>query len=296
MRVYPILAGMIVATLAGAPLRAAAQTEASAVPAAPAACASVARPAVPPEPQRRAAREIAARAQEAAITDDAARSRDLYRQSAQLDPSDAGVAYALGRAYETARDDRATGEYCRFLALAPNAPEAPDVRQRLMTLSARAIAASTARPVTDGAASQPASPGGAFATGLILPGGGQYATHRPAVGLLVTLATGGALLYAFQSQTVRDSTLRNATDPNGKPYQFYVSAVRSERSHLGVGVAAAAGISLIAAIEAYSHARGEQRDARQARASRDDTHTITPIVADLGSGIGVGLRLAVGGL
>lgn len=292
MRALALAAALMALMLAGTPWRAAAQVSTTRLPPQ---CGAGTRPAVPPEAQRRAAREMAARAQEAAITDDAARARDLYQRAAQLDPSDPAIAYALGRAYETAHDARASAEYCRFLALSPNAPNAQDVRERLAAFAASALAAAPpSSPPIVVAPRTTANPGGAFATGLILPGGGQYVTHRPMAGLLVTAAVGGALYYALQSQTVHDSILRTATDPNGQPYQFYAPTVRTDRSHLAPGIAAAAGISLIAAIEAYSHARGE-RTAARTNTVHGVAWRVSPTVTDFGRRVGVGASVALGG-
>jgi tetratricopeptide (TPR) repeat protein len=293
------LTAALVATMAMVPARPIVAQSTSA--ALPATCGTHARPAAPTDANRRAAREMVVRAQEAAITDDAARARDLYQRAARLDPSDPAIAYALGRAYETAHDDRAVGEYCRFLALTPNAPEAQDVRQRLAGYAARALAAAPppAPRVVVPTRPSPPNPGGAFATGIFIPGGGQYATHRPAAGLLVTAAVGGILYYALQTQTVHDSTQVFARDPNGLRYSYYTPTTRTDRSRVAPGIAAAAGISLIAAIEAYSHARGEQRAASRTRvASGDAERSVTPLVApvftDGAPGVALGMRIGVG--
>ena len=86
--------------------------------------------------QRRQARELAQRAQQSAILGDRAAARDQLRQAAVLDPTNPDLAYQLARAQEAvgATDD-ATTAYCRFLALAPNAPEAAEARDRLAGLT-----------------------------------------------------------------------------------------------------------------------------------------------------------------
>lgn len=221
-------------------------------------CAPAAKPSAPSADQRRAARDLVARAQEAAIVSDDGTARDLYQRAARLDPSDPSIAYALARSYESAHDARAIGEYCRFLALQPNASEAPDVRRRVAAL------AYELGPRRAAEAPTPPSPGGALALGIFIPGGGQYYTHRPLFGMLVTAATAGALFYGLQQKTVTDSV--QFTDPNGKPYKSPVT--RKERSNLGVGIGAAAGVSLLAALEAYGHARSSSRVVSAARALR----------------------------
>lgn len=188
-------------------------------------------------------------------------ARDLYQRAARLDPTDPAIAYALARSYESARDARAIGEYCRFLALQPNAPEAPDVRRRVAALAYELTPRRTASAPSP---PSPPSPGGALALGIILPGGGQYYTHRPLFGLLVTAATAGAVYYGLQQKTVTE--MRTATDPNGQTYQYPVS--HTERPNVGAGIGAAAGISLLAALEAYGHAHAQSRLAATARALR----------------------------
>jgi tetratricopeptide (TPR) repeat protein len=86
--------------------------------------------------QRRQARELAQRAQQSAILGDRTAARDQLRQAAALDPTNPDLAYQLARAQEAvgATDD-ATAAYCGFLALAPNAPEAVEARERLAGLT-----------------------------------------------------------------------------------------------------------------------------------------------------------------
>jgi tetratricopeptide (TPR) repeat protein len=89
--------------------------------------------------QRRAARELAQRARQSAILGDRTAARDQLRQAAAMDPTNPDLAYQLARAQEAvgATDD-ATTWYCRFLALAPTAPEAAEVKERLAGLTRNA--------------------------------------------------------------------------------------------------------------------------------------------------------------
>jgi tetratricopeptide (TPR) repeat protein len=90
----------------------------------------------PTDAQRRDAREMAQRARQSAILGDATASLSQLRGAAGLDPSDPNLAYELGRAYESAGAmSNAAEEYCRFLALAPNAVEAADVRAHVATIA-----------------------------------------------------------------------------------------------------------------------------------------------------------------
>ncbi|HUF64822.1 MAG TPA: hypothetical protein VMM17_02485 [Gemmatimonadaceae bacterium] len=126
------------------PLVLAAQTVAHRVPlkggqppaASSTSCPAAADPVSPTDEQRRTARDLAQRALQAALLGDGATARDELRRAAALDPTDADLAYRLGRAHETvsAAAD-AVIEYCRFLALAPSSPEAAEVRARMSALS-----------------------------------------------------------------------------------------------------------------------------------------------------------------
>jgi len=76
---------------------------------------------------------------EAAIVGDHRQARDVFVDAARLSPGDERIAYQLGRAYEELGErPNAVREYCRFLALAPQAADAPDVRTRVTALAAPA--------------------------------------------------------------------------------------------------------------------------------------------------------------
>lgn len=249
-----------------------------------ASCPAKPAPATPTDAQRRAARDLVARAQEAAIVSDDATARDLYQRAARLDPTDATIAYALARSYEGARDARAVTEYCRFLALSPNAPEAPDVRRRVSALSFELAPRITA-PARVAPPPAPPSAGSALALGILIPGGGQYYTHRPVAGLFVTALTAGAAYYALQSRTVNTTVTRTATDPFGNPYQYQQVVTTTERPNAAAGLGAAAGIWFIAALEAYGHAHGASRAAHAA-------NRVAIVPTERGAGIGVRLPLS----
>lgn len=89
----------------------------------------------PSEADRRRARDLAARGQQAAILGDSATALSSLRQAAALDPTNADFAYQLGRVYEQSKSEAsAAAEYCRFLVLAPNALEAAEVKERILTI------------------------------------------------------------------------------------------------------------------------------------------------------------------
>ena len=235
------------------------------------------------------AQQTAGRAQAASIQGDNAAATVLYQKAAALDPSDADVAYALGRGYEATRDARAMREYCRFLTLAPTAAEAGDVRQRIAALSL-ALPPDTAVvriPVT--APDHMPAPGTALAAGLIVPGLGQFTTHRPTSGLLVMVASAAAAAYGFQSQNVTSPVTRTATDPLGHSYQYPSTETHSERPHFAVGVGTAAAISVIAALEAFGHAHSRQETPTSAGTQSRLPLSAAPVLTFGDRSIGVGL-------
>ena len=137
-------AALGIAIVLGSPLAAQTQSgtpratlkQSTLTPAPAPACASVSRPASPTPEQRRSARQMAQRGQEAAILGDSVTALAQLRQATALDPSDPDLAYQLARAYEAAGAGAdAAKEFCRFLALAPNAPEANEARERARTLT-----------------------------------------------------------------------------------------------------------------------------------------------------------------
>ena len=102
-------------------------------------CDPVPAPKAPTEAQRRQARALAQNGRQAAILGDSSAALTQMREATALDPTDADLAYQLARAYETAgAGTNAAKEYCRFLAIAPNAPEAAEARGRVATLVPKA--------------------------------------------------------------------------------------------------------------------------------------------------------------
>ncbi|HEY5087563.1 MAG TPA: hypothetical protein VII66_09425 [Gemmatimonadaceae bacterium] len=261
---------VVSATIAAPALVAAQSTAADTVPtrALPGRCVNTAAPVGPvSESAKTAAREIAGRAQTASIVGDNAAASALYEQAAKLDPSDATIAYALGRGYEAAGDPRAMSEYCRFLALTPSAPEAPDVKQRIAELALALPPDTTVVRIPVASAQRMPAPGAAFAAGLVIPGMGQFMTHQPVGGFLVMAAAGAGIWYGLQTQNVTKSVTRTGTDPFGNPYQYQTTEATSERQHLAVGLGAAGALGIMAAIQAMAHAHSGQGPAQQASAA-----------------------------
>ena len=100
-----------------------------------AACATPFAPRTPTAEQQRRAQDLAQRGQQAALLGDRAAARDQLRQAAELDPTNIDLAYQLARAEESAGSEaEAARAYCRFIALAPDSPEATESRARLAQL------------------------------------------------------------------------------------------------------------------------------------------------------------------
>jgi tetratricopeptide (TPR) repeat protein len=87
-------------------------------------------------PQQQAeANQLLSAANQAALLGDQRGAREYYRQVAALNPGDADVAYRLARIHEELGEREAAAlEYCRFIYLAPDGPDAPEVRERITEL------------------------------------------------------------------------------------------------------------------------------------------------------------------
>jgi tetratricopeptide (TPR) repeat protein len=331
-------------------------------------CAEVPAPARPSTEARAQAERLTTLAHEAAIAGDDRAARDLFAQAAAADPSDASLAYYLGRAHESLGEaDAAARQYCRFLALAPTGSDAPDVRDRLARLAPtvgalsepasslfsrgvehydqrryddavrafsgvierapsfeaayydRALASMAAgkpeRAVGDlerylelapDAADRVAvgrqltelrrqalSPTTALLAGVI-PGIGQFYTRRPLRGLLVLAGVGAAAYLGTRTET-RTHT-ETFTDPFGNELEYEVS--ERVRPNLTVGVAAAAGLTAAAAIEAFLYARRVRSSASPTAVVPTTTRerSTAPLVEPGPRGsLRMGMRLSFGG-
>jgi tetratricopeptide (TPR) repeat protein len=217
-----------------------------------------ARIAAPPtDSQRLAARALVQRAQQAAILGDRASAREQWRQAAALDPTDPDLAYQLARAHDGAGAFAdAAIEYCRFLTLAPNAPEAAEARERVAVLSPRAPAAapelSPSRP----------SPGRALALGLIVPGAGQFYTGRPVRGAVAFTAASLAIVVGAGQRITDEAVQVTALDPFGNPYTYTTTRRSSSRPLLAPALVTAGAIAIASAVEAFNYTRRANDDRR----------------------------------
>jgi tetratricopeptide (TPR) repeat protein len=96
-------------------------------------------PGLSPRDAADSARKLIALGQDAALQGDHTAARDAFVVAAQLAPTNARVAYYLGREHEDLGEQAsASREYCRYLALLPEAPDADEVRGRILRLTPRA--------------------------------------------------------------------------------------------------------------------------------------------------------------
>jgi tetratricopeptide (TPR) repeat protein len=93
----------------------------------------------PPTAAARArARERLIEANQAALLGEDDRARLLLRQAAGFDPTNAEVAYRLGRLLEAVGErDAAVLEFCRVSLVDPDGPDTPDARGRIEELGGR---------------------------------------------------------------------------------------------------------------------------------------------------------------
>ena len=245
-------------------------------------CPTTVQVVVPPtEAQRRAARALVQRGQQAAILGDRAAEREQLRQAAILDPANSDLAYQLARAHEGAgaAADAAT-EYCRFLALAPNAPEAAEARERIAILAADvgerpSVVATAPRSQPTVVAPAPTttapapivtrlSPSRALSIGLVVPGGGQFYAGRPVRGILTLGGAAIALAYGLTERRGLTPVQETALDPFGNPYTFTTTRETTSRPNLAPGLGVAAAIAVASAIDAFNYSRRTNDERRVA--------------------------------
>jgi len=334
------------------------------------ACPPFTAPVSPVRAQIDEANRLTTLGSDAALEGDHKSARDLFQQAAQLNQSDASLAYRLGREHEEMGDKPAAiREYCRYLYLSPSAGDAAQIRDKLTALMpgpdlsrgtrmverfragltaydgsnwgdavqaftdviaaapgfapaffdrALALSAQHHQPaaihdfdqylrLVPNASDAPAvrdrqlalrrelpSASTAFWLGLI-PGGGQFYTRQPVLGVVVAGAAAGAIVWGVQSQTVTKT--ETFTDRNGHPYTQTFPA--TEHKYLAAGIGAAAGVTLIGAIEAAIVAHGRAKGLAPVADSTAAPTTsgalpprlTVPTVVARGGQVGVGLGL-----
>jgi tetratricopeptide (TPR) repeat protein len=152
------------------------------------------------------------------------------------------VRMALGQ------DAAARADLVAYLELEPRAPDAAQVRQFLGPTAAGptgpwATAAAPARPRASTA----------FIIGALVPGGGQYYTGRPTLGAAVTALAGGVVAAGVLH---RRTTIHCRDAQADICPEDMISSRDTERPLLLPAIGAAAGLALVAAIEAATRVNG----------------------------------------
>lgn len=98
---------------------------------------STASTPTPSNPSKDAeALQLISEAEAAALQGEHVAARDAFTKAAVLAPANARVAYYLGREHEALNENtNAVRQYCRYLTLMPGAPDANEVRGRVVRLT-----------------------------------------------------------------------------------------------------------------------------------------------------------------
>ena len=114
----------------------------------------------------------------------------------------------------------------------------------------------------------------AFSVGLLVPGAGQFYTHRPLRGVLLLAAAGGAVAFGLAPEQSTTTAQETANDPFGNPYTYSVTRRESSRPYLVPGIAAAGAIAIIGAIEASLYANRANNAGRRVSLMALPTHGV----------------------
>lgn len=151
-------------------------------------------------------------------------------------PSWADVFYTRALVFQAeGKTSRSVADFEHYLQLRPSAVDRGAVASRVQALGR--------------------SPSKAFASG-ILPGGGQFYTHQPVLGIIVLGGVAGSAVWALKSTTTTELHIFN--DPFGHPDTTFVQV--SKHKNLVTGAAIGGGLWLLGAIEAAVHASSARGD------------------------------------
>lgn len=109
------------------------------------------------------------------------------------------------------------------------------------------------------------SSAGVLATGILLPGAGQFRVRRPIRGVLTVLGTAGAIAWGYG----KEETTQFCLSPVGQDGTCPPSDVLREevgRPNLVPGIAVGFALMVLSAIDASAHARSENAEAARLRA------------------------------
>jgi tetratricopeptide (TPR) repeat protein len=171
------------------------------------------------------------------------------------------VRMALGQ------DGAARADLLAYLELEPRAPDAAQVRQFLGPTAPGttgwATAAAPARPRASTA----------FIIGALVPGGGQYYTGRPTLGAAVTALAGGVVAAGILH---RRTTIHCRDAQADICPEDMISSRDTERPLLLPAIGAAAGLALVAAIEAATRVNGASQPHRESSPSAVGSTRLRP--------------------
>lgn len=225
-----------------------------------------------PSPQARTqARELAAAARQSVVLGDLDRARSLLLRAVRLDPAAPNVPYHLARVLDDQGEaEQALAEYCRTIALGAPPDEAAFARERIRALAdheelrisddASAPSSSTG-PLRRQSVRGEASPAAALTLGMLIPGLGQYYSGRPGRGTVVASLAMGALASGFFVRK-RSVDCLEPVGSGGGCLPDNVVRVTVSRPYVTTGIAVAASVALLGALDAYFGAR-EQRQIRR---------------------------------
>lgn len=164
-----------------------------------------------------------------------------------FDPAWADAYYNRGQVRLASDDrERARADFELYLQLKPTANDHAQVAKQVAALR---------RPIF--------VPGVAFLLGAVFPGGGQFYTHQPILGVLALGGVGGAIAYAIQEKSTTIVTQTATADPFGNPYTFTTERLKTDRPNAVVGAAVAGGIAGVSAIAAAIYANASNTESRR---------------------------------
>lgn len=170
-----------------------------------------------------------------------------FTKAGEQDTSLTAAVYDRAVAHDQNGDAAAAiQDYSSYLRRDPLASDTDQVRARV-----------------DALRSSIPSPGAAFALG-ILPGGGQFYTSQPILGVVVAAGVAGGVVLALQKKTVTRDTMYPDPFGNGTYPGTYT---QTQHPNIAIGAGVAGGVLLLGALEAEIVAHGRNGSAASADAT-----------------------------
>jgi tetratricopeptide (TPR) repeat protein len=170
-----------------------------------------------------------------------------FSKAGEQDTALTAAVYDRGVAHDQNGDAAAAiQDYSSYLRRDPLASDTDQVRARV-----------------DALRSSIPSPGAAFALG-ILPGGGEFYTSQPILGVVVAAGVAGGVVLALQKKTVTRDTMYPDPFGNGTYPGTYT---QTQHPNIAIGAGVAGGVLLLGALEAEIVAHGRSTSAESADAA-----------------------------